>query len=219
MIWSSVPCATMRPPCRPAPGPRSTIQSAPTHDRFVMFDHHNRVATRLKIGQRLDESFVVTGMEPDGWLVQNVADADQARAQSGRKPHALQFAAAEGTGGPIERQIAQADAGRGIRALRRFPQGIGWATGRWWSAKNETEDSSSKNFRAAFTVSAVTSKIVRSATRTAAGFGAQPRAFALGARHLAAKHFQPLPPRFARGGHIISLQHSENAQETLAGPF
>ena len=49
-------------------------------------------------------------MQADRRLVEHVAHADQSRAEPGRQPHALQFAAAEAAGGPVERQVAQAHA-------------------------------------------------------------------------------------------------------------
>ena len=48
-------------------------------------------------------------MQPDRRLVEHVADADQSRAEAAGQPDALQFAAAERFGGPIERQVFQPD--------------------------------------------------------------------------------------------------------------
>ena len=77
----------------------------------------------------VDQPLVVAGMQPDRRLVEHVADADQSRAQPGRQPHALQLAAAQGAGGPIQREIVQADAVQKIQPRGDFAR-IGWAIGR-----------------------------------------------------------------------------------------
>ena len=74
----------------------------PPHDRLVVLDHHHRVAADCKLAQRVDQPLVVAGVQADRRLVEHVADADQSRAQPGGQPHALQLAAAEGAGGPVE---------------------------------------------------------------------------------------------------------------------
>ena len=52
----------------------------------------------------------VAGMQPGGRLVEDVADADQPRADLGRQPDPLELAAGERVGPAAERQVAQADA-------------------------------------------------------------------------------------------------------------
>ena len=95
-------------PARPGPKIHQPIGTA--HDRLVVLDHHHRVAARLQVGQGVDQPPIVAGMESDRRLVEHVADADQSRAEPGRQPHALQLAAAEAAGRPIQRQVAQAHA-------------------------------------------------------------------------------------------------------------
>ena len=95
-------------PARPGPKVHQPIGAA--HDRLVVLDHHHRVAARLQVGQGVDQPLVVAGMQSDRGLVEHVAHADQPRAQPGRQPHALQFAAAEAAGRPVQRQVAQAHA-------------------------------------------------------------------------------------------------------------
>ena len=85
----------MRPPCRPAPGPRSTSQSA---WRMIVSSCSTTTTVLprdLQIAQGVDQPLVVAGMQADRRLVEHVADADQAGAQAGGQPHALQLAAAE----------------------------------------------------------------------------------------------------------------------------
>ena len=79
-------------PARSGPQIHKPIGAA--HDRLVVLDHHHRVAARLQLAQRVDQPPVVAGVESDRRLVEHVTDADQSRAQPGRQPHALQFAAA-----------------------------------------------------------------------------------------------------------------------------
>ena len=76
----------------------------------------------LQVAQGVDQPLVVAGMQPDRGLVEHVADADQAGAQPGRQPHALQFAAAEAAGRPIEREIAQSDAIQEIQPRGDFAE-------------------------------------------------------------------------------------------------
>ena len=69
----------------------------------------HRVAARLQIAQGVDQPLVVAGMQADRRLVEHVAHADQPRAEAGGQAHALQLAAAEGVGRPVEREIFQPD--------------------------------------------------------------------------------------------------------------
>ena len=48
-------------------------------------------------------------MQADARLVENIKHADQARADLGRQPNALRFAAAQRAALAIEREITQAD--------------------------------------------------------------------------------------------------------------
>src|SRR5687768_5523387 len=48
-------------------------------------------------------------MEPDGWLVQDVANPDEAAADLRGQPDALRLAAGEAAGLAVEREVAQAD--------------------------------------------------------------------------------------------------------------
>ena len=82
----------------------------PPHDRFVMFHHDHGVAARLQFAESVDQPLVVAGMQADRRFVEHVADADQSRAEPGGQPHPLQLAAAQGAGGPIQREITKAHA-------------------------------------------------------------------------------------------------------------
>ena len=100
-------------PARPRPQVHQPIGAA--HYRFVVLDDHYRVAARLQLAQRVDQPAIVAGVQSDGRLVEHVAHADQSRAQPGRQPHALQLAAAEGAGGPVQGEIVQAHAGQEVQ--------------------------------------------------------------------------------------------------------
>ena len=79
------------------------------HDRFVVLDHQHAVALILQVAQRIDQPLVVARMQADRGFVQHIADADQSGADAGGQPHALQFAATQRVGRPVERQVVDTD--------------------------------------------------------------------------------------------------------------
>ena len=83
---------------------------AGTHERFVVFDHHDRIALLLQISERSNQPIIVARMQPNRRLIQQVQNADEPRADSGGQPHALPFAAAQRVGRSVQRQILRADA-------------------------------------------------------------------------------------------------------------
>ena len=102
-----------------AAGPRAHVDQvvARPHQRFVVLDDDDRVALLLQIAQRGDQPIVVARMQADRRLVEQIQHADQPRADAGRQPHALPFAAAERVGGAIEREVLGAD------AIEKLPAG------------------------------------------------------------------------------------------------
>ena len=103
------PAATIRPPCRPAPGPEVDQPIGLPHDRFVVLDDEHRVAAVLQVAQGVDQPLVVARVQADRRFVEHVAHADQPGAEAGGQPHALQLAAAERVGRAVERQVVEAD--------------------------------------------------------------------------------------------------------------
>ena len=78
--------------------------------RLVVFDDHDRVAGPPQIVDALDQPVVIGRVQSDRRLIQHVTDADQPAADVGRQPDALQFAAGERFGSPVQRQVIDAHA-------------------------------------------------------------------------------------------------------------
>ena len=76
---------------------------------FIVLDHDDGVADGLQALERADQAGVVALVQADGRFIEHVADADQARADLRGQADALGFAAGEGAGLAVEREIAQAD--------------------------------------------------------------------------------------------------------------
>ena len=106
---SGVPCATIWPPCSPAPGPMSTTWSAEQDRVFVVLDDDHAVAEVAQMLERRQQAVVVALVQADRRLVEHVHDAGQARADLRGEADPLRFAAGERLGGAVERQIVQAD--------------------------------------------------------------------------------------------------------------
>ena len=110
--------ATISPPCSPAPGPMSMIQSAVrmvssscSTTRTVLPRSRSRVSVR-------DELRVVPLVETDGRLVQDVQHAHQRRADLGRQADALGLAAREADAAPGPGSGSRAPRPPGSRAGR-----------------------------------------------------------------------------------------------------
>ena len=76
---------------------------------LVVLDDDERVAEVAQPRQRLDEPVVVALVQADGGLVEDVEDADEARADLRREPDALRLAAGERARGTVEREVVEAD--------------------------------------------------------------------------------------------------------------
>ncbi len=76
---------------------------------LVVFDHDHRVAEIAQIDQRVEQALIVALMQADRRLIQNVHDADQSRADLAREPDALRFAAGQGVGAAVQREISESD--------------------------------------------------------------------------------------------------------------
>ncbi len=76
---------------------------------LVVLDDDDRVAEVAQPVQRVEQALVVALVQADRRLVQDVHDADQARADLARQPDALGFAARERLRAAIERQVVEPD--------------------------------------------------------------------------------------------------------------
>ena len=100
-----------QPPAVPARAGADVDQPVRRADRrLVVFDDHDRVAGPPQVVDALDQPVVVGRVQSDRRLIQHVTDADQPAADVGRQPDALQFAAGERFGPPVQRQVIDAHA-------------------------------------------------------------------------------------------------------------
>ncbi len=103
------------------------------HRPLVVLHHDHRVAQVAQPLQGLDQLRVVALVQPDRGLVQDVEDADQARADLGRQPDALRLSARQRPRRPRQVQVADPDVveeGEPLRDLadqqpRDRPLGVG----------------------------------------------------------------------------------------------
>ena len=94
------------------------------HGFGIVFDNEEGVALGLEDGEGLEEAIIVTGMEPDGRLIENVEDAGEIGAELGGEANTLGFAAGEGVGGAVEGQVAEADLVHELETLFDFGKEI-----------------------------------------------------------------------------------------------
>src|SRR5262249_1649742 len=87
---------------------------------FVVLDDKNRVAEVAQMLERGEQALVVAGVQADGRLVENVKDTAETGADLRGEADALSFAAGEGGGGAIEREIAQADGEKKLETFADF---------------------------------------------------------------------------------------------------
>src|SRR5256886_4808713 len=89
---------------------------------FVVLDHEHRVAQIAQPPERVEGRAVVALMEPDRRLVEDIEDADQARADLGGEPDALALAAGERARRPVEGEVLEAHVGQEAQALANLLQ-------------------------------------------------------------------------------------------------
>ena len=77
---------------------------------LVVLDDDHGVAEVAQPRQRADQLRVVALVEPDRRLVEDVEDADEARADLRREPDPLRLAARQRRGRALERQVSDPDA-------------------------------------------------------------------------------------------------------------
>ena len=77
------------------------------HRVFVVLDHDHRVSLVAKLGQGRQQLAVVAGVQADRGLVEDVEHAHQAAADLPGQADALHFAAGEGGGGAVQREVLE----------------------------------------------------------------------------------------------------------------
>jgi hypothetical protein len=100
-------------------GPGAEIEDVVglTDGVFIMLDDEHGVAEVAEVFKRFDEALVVALMQADGWLVENIKNATQARTDLSGEADALAFAAGEGCGGAVEGKVVEAD---GVEEFEAF---------------------------------------------------------------------------------------------------
>ena len=106
------------------------------HDRlFVVLDDEHGVAEIAQLLQRVEQARVVTLMQPDRRLVEDVEHAHERRADLRRQPDALRLAARQRRRGAVERQVLQPDVDEEVQPLGDLAQdALGDLPSRDWSA-------------------------------------------------------------------------------------
>ena len=85
-----------------------------------MLHHDHGVSQITKVFQRFDEALVIAGMEPDGWLIENVEYAGEARSNLSGELNALALAAGDGGGFAVYGEVVQSDVNQKLQALGDF---------------------------------------------------------------------------------------------------
>ena len=78
-------------------------------DRFLVFDHEERVALVAQIVHHADQPADIARMQADARFVHDEKRVHERCAEAGGEIDALHFAAAESAGGTIEREITEPD--------------------------------------------------------------------------------------------------------------
>lgn len=89
-----------------------------------MLHHDNGVAFVAKMTQRAEEFIVVSLMQPDGGLVEDVDHVHEARTYLGGETDTLALAAAERTRGAVESEVFQADVDQEPHTVAQFLENI-----------------------------------------------------------------------------------------------
>src|ERR1700674_5245983 len=87
---------------------------------FVVLDDEDGVAEITKLFERAEKAGIVSRVEPDAGLVENVENAAKSRADLRGQADALGFAARKGGGGAIQAEIAKANGEQEINAFGDF---------------------------------------------------------------------------------------------------
>src|SRR5690606_458253 len=76
---------------------------------LVVLDDEQRISFRLQAFERIEQHAIVSCMQADRRLIEDVANALQVRSELRRETNALRFAAGQRRRGTIEREIAEPD--------------------------------------------------------------------------------------------------------------
>ena len=79
----------------------------PADGLLVVLDDDQGVPSGLQGGEGVEQQGVVPGVQADGGLVEDIADAAQVGAELGGEADALGLAAGQGGGAPVEAEIAE----------------------------------------------------------------------------------------------------------------
>src|ERR1700683_2413114 len=90
------------------------------HSFFVVLDDEHSVAKIAQRFERADEAIVITRVESDGRLVENVENAAEARTNLRGETNSLRLAAGKRCRGTVERQIPESHGEEEIETLRNF---------------------------------------------------------------------------------------------------
>ncbi|CAI08312.1 hypothetical protein ebB135 [Aromatoleum aromaticum EbN1] len=142
-----------------------------------MLDDDHRVAEVAKLAQRAEQPVIVTLVQADRRLVEHVHDARQARTDLAREADALGFAPRQRIGRAIERQVVEPDVDQEAQAVRDFLDDL--------AGDEPAVAAQRKLVEKAFAVAErhpAHGMDRLTADQHVAGFGAQSRAHAAGAR-------------------------------------
>ena len=108
------------------PGARSQVDDVvgAAQGLLVVLHHDQGVAQVPEVEQGLQQALVVTLVQPDGRLVEDVEHSHQGGTDLGGQPDALRFAAGEGGGAPVQGEVLQPDAGHEGEAVAHLLQDL-----------------------------------------------------------------------------------------------
>ena len=75
----------------------------------VVLDHQHGIAQVAQTLQGVQQAGIIARVQTDGWLVQHIQHAHQARADLGRQADALRFAAGEAGRRALQGEVVQTD--------------------------------------------------------------------------------------------------------------
>ena len=210
-VVASVLAATISPPCTPAPGPMSTMWSAAriaSSSCSTTITVLPRSRRRVRVPSRRSLS---RWCRPMRRFVQHVHHADQAGADLRGQADALRFAAGQGVGLALQRQVVQADIDQEAQAFADFLDDLGGD----FAAPAGQVRASRKNASALVDRQRPQSGKARSATKHVARGPVQARAAAVRAGAVADELGQFLAHRRRFGFPVAALQVRHDAFEGL----
>lgn len=91
-------------------------------DFFFVFHHYHRVAQITQFFQYFDQPPCIARMQPDRRLIENIHGGCQIAAQRTGQMNALRFAAAEGVGNTVEREVTEPQIDHELQTVINFKQ-------------------------------------------------------------------------------------------------